>query len=81
MPLDYTPWPAAARTGYKGYPSVTNSMIGHRAPSGAVPLDGSGEVTARERLPTSAPIEHPLSGGVVEAYRIYFEAAHKYGTY
>ena len=32
-------------------------------------------------LPTSAPIEHPLSSRVVENYRVYFQAAHKYGTY
>ena len=32
-------------------------------------------------LPTSAPIEVPLRPAVVENYRAYFHAAHKYGTY
>lgn len=32
-------------------------------------------------LPTSAPIEYPLHPRLVERYRMYFEAAHKYGRY
>ena len=32
-------------------------------------------------LPTSAPIEHPLSRRVLENYRVYFRAAAKYGGY
>jgi len=32
-------------------------------------------------LPTSAPIEYPLSRRVVDAYRVFFQAAHEFGTY
>ncbi len=32
-------------------------------------------------LPTSAPIEYPLSPRLIENYRAYFQAAHKYGCW
>jgi len=32
-------------------------------------------------LPTSAPISYPLPARLVDNYRAYFEAAHKYGRY
>lgn len=32
-------------------------------------------------LPTSAPIEYPLAPRLIDNYRAYFNAAHKYGTY